>query len=94
MKKESTIVFTLLWAFILLGSQSCVVLGKDQKCQRAQDCAPSCQLGIPTCSDGICGCIGGIRSVYFKKDNISLQDENSLSTLMLNVKLHGRFYSE
>lgn len=67
-------IMTLIFIFIFdIGSQSFIVLGKDQKCQRAQDCAPSCQLGIPSCSDGICGCIEGIRrSVSFKKDNIYL----------------------
>ena len=67
-------LMTSIFIFISdIGSQSCVVFGKDQKCQTTKDCAPYCQHEIPTCTDGICGCIEGIRrSVSFKKDSIYL----------------------
>ncbi|XP_059315860.1 uncharacterized protein LOC132066594 [Lycium ferocissimum] len=61
MKKESTIVFTVICVYILLGSPSCMVFGNIQECQTARDCDPASCDGIMVCPDGICVCEKGTR---------------------------------
>ncbi|KAK4361086.1 hypothetical protein RND71_020038 [Anisodus tanguticus] len=72
MEKATSILFSLIFLFILLGSPSYMVLGQVQKCKRAQDCDPA------SCKGGILLCMGG--SCFCDKPPMNLASDSSLRT--------------
>nr|XP_009799577.1 PREDICTED: uncharacterized protein LOC104245641 [Nicotiana sylvestris]XP_016450379.1 PREDICTED: uncharacterized protein LOC107775189 [Nicotiana tabacum] len=69
MEKASSILFSLIILFSLLGSPSHMALGKYQRCQTVKDCNPAtCKFGILNCIEGVCLC--DIGKTYLANDGI------------------------
>ncbi|KAM3358883.1 hypothetical protein P3S68_021816 [Capsicum galapagoense] len=57
MEKASSILFSLIFMLILLGSPSCMASGQGKACQSVKDCFTLfCKHEHPVCLEGHCIC--------------------------------------